>query len=297
MRPAWRIGSFHCSKGEPEAAWDAFVTRYRRLIFATIRHYTQDYDDGMDLFARESVKGCRRTRCAVYGSGLRIPLPVPNSQRGSSRWSATSSSTGFATGTARPRLSSLAQKLPALQRRIFELVFLEGRSHVETYELLNTREGAGLTFREFNAQLRETYRVVGKGREPLLRDLGPGPPVQLTAVDPSQPGEVAELLRRDCRKLWRSFLRRIDSRSSSTSCKRCPPNRLPGFPGTPQRKGGLANPGLSGPGRPPRLSWPRPGSGPATCSPFRGRSNSPSQVRLTISDFRIAQPFPKGIQP
>jgi DNA-directed RNA polymerase specialized sigma subunit, sigma24 homolog len=79
-----------------------------------------------------------------------------------------------------------------VQRRIFELVFLEGRSHVETYELLNTREGAGLTFREFNAQLRETYRVVGKGREPLLRDLGPGPPVQLTAVDPSQPGEVAE---------------------------------------------------------------------------------------------------------
>src|SRR4029453_12467241 len=39
-------------QGRTEAAWDAFVTRYRRLIFATIRHYSQDYDDGMDLFAR-----------------------------------------------------------------------------------------------------------------------------------------------------------------------------------------------------------------------------------------------------
>jgi len=25
-------------QGRTEAAWDAFVTRYRRLIFATIRH-------------------------------------------------------------------------------------------------------------------------------------------------------------------------------------------------------------------------------------------------------------------
>lgn len=35
---------------EPDAAWDVFLTRYRRLIFAAIRHYAQDYDDVMDVF-------------------------------------------------------------------------------------------------------------------------------------------------------------------------------------------------------------------------------------------------------
>lgn len=38
--------------GGPEAAWDRFLKRYRRLIFAAIRHYAQDYDDVMDVFAR-----------------------------------------------------------------------------------------------------------------------------------------------------------------------------------------------------------------------------------------------------
>ena len=37
---------------QPEAAWDLFLGRYRRLIFAAIRHYAQDYDDVMDVFAR-----------------------------------------------------------------------------------------------------------------------------------------------------------------------------------------------------------------------------------------------------
>jgi RNA polymerase sigma factor (sigma-70 family) len=39
-------------RGSSEAAWDAFLDRYRRLIFAAIRHYAQDYDDVMDVFAR-----------------------------------------------------------------------------------------------------------------------------------------------------------------------------------------------------------------------------------------------------
>ena len=38
-------------QGHSEVAWNRFLTRYRRLIFASIRHYTHDYDDGMDLFA------------------------------------------------------------------------------------------------------------------------------------------------------------------------------------------------------------------------------------------------------
>ncbi len=39
-------------QGRFDAAWDLFLDRYRRLIFAAIRHYAQDYDDVMDVFAR-----------------------------------------------------------------------------------------------------------------------------------------------------------------------------------------------------------------------------------------------------
>ena len=39
-------------RDDAEAAWDFFISRYRRLIFAAIRHYAQDYDDVMDVFAR-----------------------------------------------------------------------------------------------------------------------------------------------------------------------------------------------------------------------------------------------------
>src|SRR5437879_7096251 len=55
--------------GRPEAAWDLCLARYRRLIFSAIRHYAQDYDDVMDIFARvcEALRAddLRRLRCYV----------------------------------------------------------------------------------------------------------------------------------------------------------------------------------------------------------------------------------------
>ncbi len=54
--------------GRPEAAWDLFLDRYRRLIFAAIRHYAQDYDDVMDVFARvcEALREDDLRRLRVY---------------------------------------------------------------------------------------------------------------------------------------------------------------------------------------------------------------------------------------
>jgi len=40
------------ASARPDAVWDLFLDRYRRLIFAAIRHYAQDYDDVMDVFAQ-----------------------------------------------------------------------------------------------------------------------------------------------------------------------------------------------------------------------------------------------------
>src|SRR5438876_11821640 len=54
--------------GRPEPAWDRFLDRYRRLIFAAIRHYAQDYDDVMDVFAQvcESLRDANLKRLRGY---------------------------------------------------------------------------------------------------------------------------------------------------------------------------------------------------------------------------------------
>ena len=53
-----------------DAAWDAFIGRYRRVIFSAIRHYAQDYDDVMEIFAHV----CEALRADDFGpAGLLRP--------------------------------------------------------------------------------------------------------------------------------------------------------------------------------------------------------------------------------
>src|SRR2546430_2078161 len=83
----------------PEAAWDLFLDRYRRLIFAAIRHYAQDYDDVMDVFARvcEALRGTISGSCAPTRHS---PTTAPAAPPGSSPSCAISRSIGSVTGTA-----------------------------------------------------------------------------------------------------------------------------------------------------------------------------------------------------
>src|SRR5689334_6946055 len=37
--------------GDAEGAWELFIAQYRRLILATIRHYTRDEEEVVDVFA------------------------------------------------------------------------------------------------------------------------------------------------------------------------------------------------------------------------------------------------------
>lgn len=58
-------------EGDPEAAWDLFIERYRRLIFGAIRHYTTEPDDVMEVFAHvcEALRAddfARLGRCAAH---------------------------------------------------------------------------------------------------------------------------------------------------------------------------------------------------------------------------------------
>jgi DNA-directed RNA polymerase specialized sigma24 family protein len=177
-------------QGRPEVAWERFLTRYRRLIFASIRHYTRDYDDGMDLFAHVCGKlredDMRRLRRRAEEANPRAQLStwlVAVVRHLAVDW--------FRHRDGRQRLSALAQSLTPRGRRIFELVFLERRSHAEAYELLRGAE-PGLTLHDFHAELRGTYAALSDGRRGrLLRELVPAPPPPPDA-DAGAPAEAAE---------------------------------------------------------------------------------------------------------
>lgn len=170
--------------GDPEAAWDLFIERYRRLICSAIRHYTADSDDLMDAFAFicESLRSndfARLRRCAV----------AVDPQRPFSTWLVVTvrnlTIDWFRHQVGRPRLPALAASLPPLQRRIFQYVFVEQRPHVEAYELVRTRDDAALRFGEFLEALRATYRAAtsGPGRR-MVAELALPPPPPTASPDP-----------------------------------------------------------------------------------------------------------------
>jgi len=173
--------------GDAEAAWDAFIGRYRRLVFASIRHYAQDYDDVMEVFTRvcEALREDDLRRLRTYAA-----QPVHRARF--STWLVTVvrhlTIDWFRQRDGRRRLPALAEGLPPLQRRIFEHVFLENRSHVEAYELIRTCEAPTMTFGAFLGELRAVYRTVTRGRRGiLLPELAQVPPPEREAevTDPA----------------------------------------------------------------------------------------------------------------
>jgi RNA polymerase sigma factor (sigma-70 family) len=153
--------------GDPEAAWDLFIERYRRLIFGAIRHYTTEPDDVMDVFARV----CEALREHDFARLRRCAAKV-DPDRPLSTWLVVVvhnlTIDWFRHRNGRPRLLALAASLPPLRRRIFQYVFVEQRSHVEAYELLRSRENPSLGFGEFLEELRATYRAATSGPDGRL---------------------------------------------------------------------------------------------------------------------------------
>lgn len=168
-------------EGRPEVAWDLFLDRYRRLMFAAIRHYAQDYDDVMDVFACacEALREDDLRRLRSY-------IDQPDHRARFSTWLVTVvrhiTVDWFRSRDGRRRLSAVAERLPGLEQRIFEYVFLDRRSHVEAYELIVARDAPALSFGEFLIALRATYHAVVDGRRGhVLRELGAAPPPETDA--------------------------------------------------------------------------------------------------------------------
>jgi RNA polymerase sigma factor (sigma-70 family) len=177
---SWQV---ELSRGHSDAAWDLFVERYRQLIFATIRHLATDYDDVMDVFASvcEALRENDLARLRKYAErkahGGRLSTWLVAVVRNKTiDW--------FRHRDGRKRMSSVVAELPVVQQKIFQYVFHESRSHLEAYELLQTRDGFDLPFREFLRALNATYRALSKGRRGrLMRELvGAPPPPKVDAV-------------------------------------------------------------------------------------------------------------------
>ena len=187
------------SQRRSDAAWDLFVERYRRLIFATIRHLATDYDDVMDIFAwvcealRENDLARLRGYAAHEKHRARFSTWLVAVVRHQTiDW--------FRHRDGRKRLSTVVAELRPLQQKIFQYVFHESLSHREAYELLRTRDGFELPFRVFLDELSATYRTLSEKRKGrLMRELvgAPSPPHvdAVTDVDGTAPDTGEHLTR------------------------------------------------------------------------------------------------------
>jgi len=166
--------------GDPDRAWDLFLGQYRALIFATIRRYARDHDDVMDAFA-EVCSGLRRDQLAR----LRKYWDRSTHTARFSTWLVVVVHRQVIDWGRQHVFRRRARYQPALsplQRQIFESIFVERRSHVETYELVRCTVDPSLSFRAFVRELRATYQAVeATGRDALTREVDR--PTELFAVE------------------------------------------------------------------------------------------------------------------
>ncbi|HEX6941459.1 MAG TPA: sigma-70 family RNA polymerase sigma factor [Gemmatimonadaceae bacterium] len=142
--------------GRQQVAWDLFVGRYRRLMVATITRLVRDHDDVMDVFADV----CRALSENDY---QRLKRFVDSPRRGAifSTWLVAVvrnlTIDWIRKRDGRPRKTLPPELLP-LQQRIYQTVCVEGRSHVEAYELICAGSTPPISFAEFLREVREVYR-------------------------------------------------------------------------------------------------------------------------------------------
>lgn len=181
--------------GNPVRAWDLFLDRYRRLIFAAIRQYATDYDDVMDLFSAV-CEGLRANDLAR----LRRFVDVTDRPARFSTWLVVVVHNlvidWHRARVGRKRRSLLAGQLTSTQERIYEYVFYRSLSHLEAYEQLTTRDQIDISFGDFLRELRETYRLLGV--QPGSADARRRPTISLdTAGLTELPDRVVDELRPD----------------------------------------------------------------------------------------------------
>jgi RNA polymerase sigma factor (sigma-70 family) len=178
-------------RGNSDAAWDLFVARYRRVIFAAIHHYARDPDDVMDIFAwvSEALRENDLHRLRQYAE-------QPGHAAQVSTWLVTVvrhlTVDWLRHRDGRRHLSAIAEGLPPLQRHIFALIYLDRRHHVEAYEVIRSSAAPDLTFAQFLTELRATRQAVTGGRHGHVLRAMAGQRSDAPSVQAPRTGETAE---------------------------------------------------------------------------------------------------------
>lgn len=171
--------------GDSEAAWDLFIARYRRLIFAVIRRTLDDDDDVSDVFAEVCGDLCADD----------LALLARHTDSGKARFS-----TWLVTVVhhrtidwvrhrdGRRRVTTPAA-LSSIQQQIFDRVVRERRPHVEAYELIMQRSGHVLSFAAFMREVTATFENLERASGKTVAHHFPGPPAPIEQLEP-QPYEA-----------------------------------------------------------------------------------------------------------
>ena len=181
--------------GRFDAAWDLFVGQHRRLLFSAIRHYLHDHDDVMDVFALV---------CEALREGdmrrLRSYIEAPSHRARFTTWLVAVvrnlTIDWLRHRDGRRRLSGFAEDLSPMGQRIFQLVFIERRSHMEAYGAVCAANPPGPAFRDFLAEIRATYHAASDGRRGrVFREIFPAQlQPESTAVDPPEGSDTHQRL-------------------------------------------------------------------------------------------------------
>jgi RNA polymerase sigma factor (sigma-70 family) len=173
---AWRekLGA-----GDLEAAWELFITRYERLIVATIRRTIPNDDEIADV------------RSEICASLIENDLELlrRHSDSGKARfstWLVTvvhHRAIDWVRHREGRRRISPPPELSPIQQRIFHHIFVERRSHVEGYEVMHQRSDPGLSFGDYLKEVAQTYRVIAQTG---TQTATPSPAVSLDQTDPAQ---------------------------------------------------------------------------------------------------------------
>lgn len=183
--------------GDLDGAWSTFVDRYRRLIFAQIRRATTEPDEVMDIFAhvceRLRENDLARLRTFAFAAAPRASFAtwlVAVLRNLIVDW--------FRARDGRSRAQP-PKSLTPLGRRMYELVFLEHRSHREACEMVLLTSGdTGLTHADCRRALREAHRSAFTGAAgTLARPVAVDPSAESVAVsvDAAAPGDAGDVLR------------------------------------------------------------------------------------------------------
>jgi RNA polymerase sigma factor (sigma-70 family) len=166
--------------GNVEGAWDAFLTAYRRLIFATIGRLVRDREERMDAFAMV----CGRLRESDF---QRLRRFDPRGPARFSTWLVTVVRNlvvdWHRQAHGRRRAAASLDGFSELDQRIYESL-CSGMSFVEAYESLRIKGGFSGSYGAFLKAVRRLHREVTQRAGPLARELiGTDPAVEL-AGDP-----------------------------------------------------------------------------------------------------------------